>query len=121
MRTTKADFQLFQRSCEKYLSTLGMAEWSVFYDHTDCGDTYAQTHWKLSGGVATIVLNTQWDELRPKSDVEIERLALHEVLHILLAPLIAEAEDRWANQDAIEIAEHAIVRKLEKLVKGVET
>lgn len=116
MKTTKADFELFQGYCEGALTKLGLIEWTVFYDHAKTEGAYASTAWKLSGMTARITLCTDWDELRPKGVTELKKLALHEVMHILMAPLVAEAEDRYANETAIQTAEHSIIRRLENIL-----
>lgn len=116
MKTTKADFEKFISYCKVAMDRLGLKEWSVHYDHRHIDDVYAQTYWQLSSGVATIVLSTYWDDLRPKTDDEIKRLALHEVLHLLMAPLVAEASERYTNSLSIDTAEHLIIRRLENIV-----
>lgn len=116
MKTTKKDFHLFMEACTIYLDKLGLKEWSVFYNHAVLEDAYATTAWKLSGYVATITLNQEWDDLRPKSDREIRRVALHEALHLLLAPIAAEASERYTTQLQLEVAEHQAIRRLENLV-----
>lgn len=116
MKTTKADFEKFKDYCIEAIQKFGLLEWSVHYAHEHLDNDYASTAWKLSGGVATITLSTYWDDLRPKTDETIRRLAYHEVMHILMAPLIAEAEDRYTNQTAVDIAEHAIIRRLENVI-----
>lgn len=117
MRTTKRDFAKFQEYCNEYIATLGLNEWSVHYDHSSLDDDYARTYFKVSSGVSTIILNTYWDDLRPKTNSELERLALHEVLHLLTAPLMGAAERRFTTTHEIDAAEHLLIRRLEKLVK----
>ena len=106
---------MFKSFCDKHINRLGLKEWSVHYDHSKVDDVYAQTYWRLSAGVATIILSTYWDDLRPKTDKEVDRLALHEVLHLLMAPIVAEANERYTNQSSIDTAEHLIIRRLENL------
>ena len=117
MKTTKKDLELFKTYVEKYMALLGLTEWSTHFIHEYLdNDSYAQTYWRHSTGLCTFQFSTSWDNLRPKTESEIERLALHEVLHVLIAPLTAEAESRYTDQNSIDTAEHLIVRRLEKLV-----
>jgi len=116
MKTTKSDFDKFKQYCSEALQTFQLIEWSVHYDHANVEGSYANTSWRLSGGVATITLSTYWDDLRPKTDDAIKRLAYHEVLHLVMAPLYAEAGERYTNQLAIDTAEHMIIRRLENLI-----
>lgn len=113
MKTTKADFEAFKGYCAEAIQKLGLVEWSMHYDHDVLEGEYARTYWKLSAGVATIVFAKDWDKLRPKTSAEIRRLAYHEVMHVMMAPLVAEAGERYTNQDSIDTAEHLIIRRLE--------
>lgn len=116
MKTTRADFELFKKYCVEYYDKLGLREWTVYYKHARTNDAYASSAWLLSGMIATITLCTDWDTLRPKNEAELRKLALHEIMHILMSPLVAEAEDRYANETAIRIAEHSIIRRLENIL-----
>lgn len=113
MKTTKRDFEQFKKECAIWIEKLGLIEWSVHYDHQHIEGSYAETAWKLSAGVATITLSTYWDDLRPKTEDAIRRLALHEVLHVVMSPLYAEASERYTNPLALDTAEHLIIRRLE--------
>lgn len=116
MKTTKADFEAFKGFCAEAIQKLGLVEWSVHYDHKHLDDQYARTYWFLSAGAATIILSTYWDDLRPKTPEAIRRLAYHEIMHVMMAPLIVAAEERYANQNAIDTAEHLIIRRLENVI-----
>lgn len=116
MRTTKADFGLFKQNCEEFIKKFGLVEWSVHYAHEHTPEAYASTAWRLSSATATITLGTVWDDLRLKTEEEIKKVAFHEVLHLVLSPLIGEANDRFSTQIAIDIAEHTIIRRLENTV-----
>lgn len=116
MKTTKKDFELFKQYCLEWQNKLGVKNWSVHYDHSDTDGAYARTYTKASEAIATTVLGTYWDDLRAKTDEEINRLALHETLHILFAHFMAEASYRFTSQDALETAEHSIIRQLENLL-----
>lgn len=113
MKTTKKDFVSFRGHCLEWQKKFGLLDWVVYFYHKKIDDSYANTMWQMSSSVAVITLSTSWDDGRPLSDVELDRLALHEVLHVLLAKLIAEAEARYTTQSAIDIAEHSIIRSLE--------
>lgn len=116
MRTTKKDFELFKSFCSEHIKNLGLVEWSIHYNHEHVEGSYAETAWRLSAGVATITLSTYWDDLRPKTESEVRRLALHEVLHIVMAPLYAEASERYTSPIQLEVAEHSIIRRLENVL-----
>ena len=115
MKTTQKDFETFKQYCEEWRQKLGVCDWSIHYAHDDSEGTYARTFWKLTDMVSTIQFGKHWDDLRPKTDHEINKVALHEVLHLVMAPLTAEAGARFTTQDAIDLAEHRIIRQLENL------
>lgn len=116
MKTTKRDFELFKDNFIKWQHKLGIIDWSLHFTHELVEGDYARTYYVLSGAVATVHLSTEWDDMRPKNDETIDRLALHETLHLLIAPLVAEAGARYTNQEAIDVAEHSIIRRLENTI-----
>lgn len=116
MKTSKQEYEYFKTSCLNWREVLGLKNWALYFEHTKAEGTYAKTHWSTTQMAATIQFATDWDNTRPKNDTEINKLALHEVLHVLLAPLVGEAEYRYSSADAIEAAEHSIVRSLENMV-----
>lgn len=120
MKTTKKDFNFFVECHKKWCDKLGVKEWSIHYDHDDTRGAYAKTYWKLSEAVSTVVLGHEWNDLRKKTNDEIDKLALHECLHLVLAPLVAEAESRYTYEDMILQAEHAIIRRLENIICALD-
>lgn len=113
MKTTKKDYALFKGYCDVWLKKLGLNRWAVYYYHEEIEEAYAQTVWNINGMCASIRLSTHWDEGRELNNKTLEQLALHEVLHVLLAELINHAEDRYTKDGDIQAAEHAIIRQLE--------
>jgi hypothetical protein len=115
-KTTLKDFQLFKDCADRWIQKLSICNWAFYYEHKKLDGKYAETIWSSVDMIATIRLSKDWDDLRPKNDTEIDRLALHEVLHVLLAPLVSQAEWRYASQDGIITVEHSIVRSLENML-----
>lgn len=117
MRTTKADYQSFLDSCNKYVDILGVKDWSIHYAHELVEGVYANTVTDVDGHVATIRFSKYWDDMRVKTPKEIDRLALHEILHIVFAPFLHEASARYTYPDIIRQYEHNIIRRLENLAQ----
>lgn len=115
MKTTKQDFQDFRRYAEEYIAKLGLTNWSVHFSHKKTGECYAQTVSEVNGKVATIFFSTSWDNLRLKNERELRRLALHEVLHVLLSPMMKESKERYTMPYVIDDLEHDVIRRLEGL------
>lgn len=113
MRTTKKDFSLFKEYAGGYVRLLGLVDWSIHYEHCDLPENYANTITNVSGRVARIEFGKYWDDLRPKTNEELRKLALHEVLHVLLAPILKEATERYTQPYVIVDLEHEIIRRLE--------
>ena len=116
MKTTKKHFELFQSISHKYVKALGLTDWSIHYAHEQLDDLYAETRTNVGSRVATIALGTYWDDLRPLTDTELKKLALHETLHVLLAPLMKEATERYTTPYGLEQFEHDVIRRLENIV-----
>ena len=116
MRVTKKDYELFKTECDRFVNLLGLKEWSIHYSHEKSTDNYASTYMNRDGMVATIVLGLYWDDMRPKTEYEIKRLALHEVCHLLMNPLVAEAQERYTTEQALASIEHTIIRRIENLI-----
>jgi len=116
MRTTKKDFDYFKACANEWINTLGLREWSIHFYHGQCGETYAQTQMNTGGMVATITMSTYWDDLREKTEEQINRLAFHEVLHLLMCPLISEAQERYTTNNTLTAIEHSIIRRLENVI-----
>lgn len=115
MRTTKTDFELFKTYALGFVEQLGLKDWSIHFGHEHVDGVYAETLTNAGGRVATIRLSTYWDDLRPKTDAEIKRLALHEVCHVLLAPILKESKERYTTPYLLEDMEHDVIRRLENL------
>lgn len=114
--TTKAHFVFFSEMVRCYQQKLGLSDWDIQIRHESIGTQLAQTNSDCEGCVATIALNKAWKPLDPIQDKRIKRLALHEVIHVLLADLYYIASCRYATQSELDIAEHKIVRRLENVL-----
>ena len=60
---------------------------------------------------ASLTLSTDWG-IDPVSDDEIKKIALHEVLEMLLALLIILGKSRYPDQDDFTKESHAIINRL---------
>lgn len=120
MKTTKADFELFKKYVQEYADVLGVKDWSLHFSHDETDGVYARTMYTTNERVATIVLGRYWDDLRPKNSYEIKRLAFHELMHVVMAPLVSEAKERYTTPYMLDGVEHNIIRQLENIVSRDE-
>ena len=112
-RTTKADFDLFKKECEKWIEFFGLKEWDILIEHIDSEESW----WARCGaGYITksgeIHLNKNWDEQRPLDKYHIKKNAFHEVCHLLFWDLRQLAHSRFLEEDEIENKEHEMISKL---------
>ena len=115
-RTSESNYNYFKKECIEFIYDLGLTEWDVYFQHGGVNDVYAQTAWENGSKVATITLCDDWDDLRPRTNAEIKRVALHEVLHIAMADIVSHAEARYISEEGLQAAEHTFIRRMEKLI-----
>lgn len=93
-RTTTAHLKFFIRRIRFYQEEFGLQDWAIYIDHENIEDAFACVHQRLDAQVATITLSRRWDGLRPLTGVELDRLALHEMIHILIGPVAASRSEK---------------------------
>lgn len=116
MKTTARDFAYFGSRCQHWIAALGLTNWHVAFRHEPDDSVLGAVHMNRSSRQATIVLAAQWPDRDKVTDRELDRVALHEVLHILLAPLEEQVIERTYTRTSWDSAEHDIVRRLENLL-----
>src|SRR5258706_6388707 len=110
--TTKENFALFSETVKDYQKKFGLLDWNIQLRHVSIGAVeLAQANSNCEGCVATVTLNKNWKELDPITDERIRRVALHEVIHVLLANLSYIASCRYITQSELDEAEHKVVRR----------
>lgn len=128
MPNTWGQFTLFQPAVRYWLGALGLLDWNVSIEFAPLGrdDRSVQarctTNWTQHS--ARIVFNT---DFTPEVDGfggehDMERLALHEVMHIVLCDLVnVVAQERDAYTDKSDAAEHAALRRLMRVINPPAT
>jgi len=118
--TTKADFKLFKKECEKWVGVFGLKGFEFrfyhVYSNDDNNDTFADIAWDTTGRCAYITLYKEWPLLYTKTDTEIKIAAFHEVAHAFIGKLSNLAKARYLKEREIEEEEHAIIRTLENIL-----
>jgi len=114
-KVTSKEYKLFKDYHSKWCDKLGIKNWSIHYSFEHLDDNYAQTYMDTDGMVSSTTLSDYWDDTRPMTNAAINRLALHEALHLLIRPLTSQAESRYTTQDNILSIEHSIIRQLENI------
>lgn len=115
VRTTKAQFHIFEKECRKWIDKLGLKDWCVFIRHEDLGGetTLARCNWNANQRQAWLRLNVATRAV----DDEIKRAALHECLELLLCGC---TDIMWksAADDIVDAETHKVIRTLENLLTG---
>lgn len=116
-KTTPRDFEVFKENVVRWMRTFGLTDWQMEMQHKlmpNQGETVsvcARTNWDYCSRSVLFTLNMAW--IRPPLGQEIESVAFHEVAHLLLAPLVHEATNRYTTAALLDVQEEAIVLRLE--------
>lgn len=119
MKITKAHFEIFKTECQKWIEIFGLKNWQINYVHKKLEDSRASTSFNCVGGIATIFLNTNWDEKASyEFDVnDVRKSAFHEICELLLGRLNNMVEQRYGlHVQDIEEEIHRIIRILENVL-----
>lgn len=119
MKTTIKQFEQFKAYCLEWQQELGLTDWHLYLYHRDTDDAEADTSYDPAGRGATIRFNTHWDETTPTPN-HLKEAALHEMMHILTAPLMTEGQSRYANEDTMRQLEHSIVVRLTNYIMRIK-
>lgn len=105
----------FKHHVLQWIDKFGLYDWRcIFTVEKDAGDRIATVQVNPGSRVATFICYTTSESVMP-----VERIALHEVLHLLLADTLAEAvkhEDYY--HDDIARLEHAAMERLMRVILG---
>lgn len=104
-------FQKFKKECLRQLERLGLTDWdvSVVLGKTSHCDAQAESEFSDGGRMVIVTLNDDMIIEDP------ERVAKHEVGHILLARLERIASKRWGNEKELEEEMESLCTKFEKV------
>jgi hypothetical protein len=115
---TPAEFERFTAKVQSLVSDMGLTEWNLQIIHEQIGDrVIARTTYDTVSKIASIRLTINIEgDFGVVTDVE--RLAIHEVLHLLLADwgeTVAKMRD--ANHELAIAQEHAVLNRLMRFIK----
>ena len=113
-KTTKKDFELFKKECQKWIDYFGLKDWRVVYKHGTpiSDDANASFESCIEDGIIMITLNTDIDN---KNQLKLS--AFHEVVEgMLLIRLMHFIDKRYVDENMLEAEIHSIVRTLENTV-----
>lgn len=110
-KTTRRDEAYFEARVRHWLRRFSLGDWKVeVYRKPLVEMSAACETWRDAHG-AHIMLNSTLDSAPSKR--WLDRLALHEVGHVLLYDLKQLVNSRVVTDSMVDTAEHAVIRRLE--------
>jgi len=114
MKTTKKDFEMFKKECQKWIDILGLKDWHIWYEHeqTDenCIAQYAEDPQARS---LTIWFTTGLHS--PLTEHDIKSTAFHEIMEVYMVDLRRMALESNSFK-SVDEAMHKVVRMLENVL-----
>ena len=117
--TTRAEFAEFRAWCVLWVERFGLTDWCIAYrlDGESMGRLAGATL-DAQARNATVYLANSHSADEPEWDME--ALALHEVLHVVVADLGDLARSRYVMEDALERIEEALVVRLSHAIEAIQ-
>lgn len=114
-QTTKKDYDKFKQETKYWVDKLGLYDFEITVAHDQTNDdALAEATVNREACWANSTLQHNWDA--PPYAGQIERVAFHEAMEIVLSPLWMLAERRFVTPDELEQAKHTIIKRLENCV-----
>jgi len=116
MKTSVADFHLFQSEFRKWQEKFGLSGYKVYYKHELLEDSFASIHINQGDMVVTVRYNSKLPSKdQPFKDPK--QSAKHEALHLLVGRLEMNAKYRYSSETEIYESVEELVHRLEQLVE----
>ncbi len=113
-KTDKRDIDYFESRVKVWQKCFGLQDWNISAFIGDTGENMATADMWHDAHGAQIKLALAF-KYRPERKW-LDRLAMHEVAHVMLCDLVRLTRMRSVSEWQIEAAEHAIIRRLENLL-----
>lgn len=113
--TPSADQALFfDQAVARWQQLLHLGDWRIERGQRPAKNAMASVEFNEGARLATYRLGDWGGE--QITEASLDATALHECLHILLHDLIAVAQDKSAEPEALEAAEHRVINVLERVL-----
>lgn len=115
MKTTKAMFDEFKKEVYRLQEKWNLKFWKIYVDKGATEGALAITEWQIPGYVANVRIADKVHKINddihdPKSH------ARHELIHLIIAPLVNEIVKAKVNNDTTEDIEEEIVNLLDNIL-----
>jgi hypothetical protein len=118
MRFAKKDFNNYVKAVKELVKAFGLTGWELTYSFLplEQGEfanvTFQSDQHKACFSMTTAEFN-DYEYAKP------DEVALHEVLHLLLANLYAMAKSREYNEDSYIAEEHAVLNSIMRVYRNL--
>jgi len=112
--TKNKKYQHFANKVLEYRDALGLRDWEIIVIAEEMEDR-GRCYPNLLGRICTISAGIEFITDKDTTYEEIEKIAFHEVLETMLAPLVSEAE-RFYSKEYMEVMTHDIIQRVTNLV-----
>lgn len=113
-KTSKANFELFKKECDKWMDLFGLNGYGKTYVHINNGNL-AGTQYDIMDRWVTFQLGKDWGDTKP-TVFELKSTAFHEVVHLLIGRLGTLARSRFVSDSEITEETEHIVRVIENKI-----
>ena len=110
---TPEQVKAFWSALDKWQAALSLTHWRIIKSPHRSKNMAEMSKWDFVQRQVSCRLGVNWGIL-PITEQMIEQTAVHELLHVLVAPLIQAA--KAGDDDAIASEEHAVINTLERLL-----
>jgi len=111
---TPDDEEAFWSALGRWQGELSLTDWRITRSPTPSAHMAEMHRWDWKQRQVSCRLGLNWKS-SPITQTTIEQTAVHELLHVLLYPLIETVRGN-ASPDDIASAEHAVINTLERLL-----
>jgi hypothetical protein len=110
---TPAASDAFHLFIHKWRSKLNLMDWRVEKSPDPSRSSLAEIKsMSLKDRLAIYKLGADFGDTKPATEHNLEEIACHEMLHVLLHALIEKSKEAGASQDDIDSEEHRIINTL---------
>ena len=111
MKTTKKDFEVFKKECEKWIEFFGLKDWRVEYEHRPLDNARADVEADIMNKWAVITMSKDQEDKK-----HIKESAFHEVCHLLHYGFDFIKKDKGHSEDVWDRECESFVRRMENSV-----
>ena len=118
MRTTKKQFDYFQGRFIIWCDVFGISDWELYFKNEAYADeNISDVTVSLEDKIAQVGLNKNLEK-KYLTEAALDKAALHEALHLLLAELSVRGASRYVDEKELTVAEHAVIQRLINFIQS---